>query len=176
MDTQLVVHEKSKQFGYNILQIVLSVVVIAMAAITLLVAYLMTMVPRLEPGSQFAALLAAWLTIGLTGGLIPKCDVPIHTIAEELLWENDKHEELRSLWRMNFLNFIPDIMGLLPGLLIFALANFIILFHWNTLISSVIIVAVNITLLIIAIVSVPAFCALAHSEVQAQLLRWNKDE
>jgi hypothetical protein len=173
MDSQLVIHEKSKQFGYNALQIVLSVVVVTIAAVTLLVAYLMTTVPQLEYGSQFAALFSAWLTIALSGGLIPKCDVPIHTIAEELLLEEDKHEEMRDLFRYNFLNFVPDIFGLLPGLLIFILANSIIGYHWSLwALTPAVVIGFNIALLLVAIASIPIFCSLAHSEVQAQQLRW----
>lgn len=160
---------KWRQFGYTIMQWILSVVVIIFAGICANRAYEMSTVPALRYGSQFVAEFSVLLVIGLAGGMIPKADYPIHTIGRELWHVRDWHENLRSLYRKKWLNVVPDIFGLLAGLFIFCFSNLTIWHKWNFLVPASLVILMNCVLLLVAVAMIPASCEEAKKEVDEQV-------
>jgi hypothetical protein len=165
---------KTHQLVYTIAQWVMAVIVIGVGAIALLVAGVFTLWSSAWQLTVCAAEFVVLLMVGLAGGLIPKGDYPIHTIGEELLQQGDWHEHLRSLYRKKWLNFLPDIFGLLPAFFLFCVANTMIYNAWRYDFPVWLVMFWNIVLLALAVGMIPLVSGMAHAEVQQQVLENDK--
>lgn len=160
---------KSLQFGYTIAQWIMAIAITTLGAISLLVAGVLSMWGGAWVHVVCAAEFTILLVVGLAGGLIPKGDYPIHMIGEELAQVDDWHENLRSLYRKPWLNFLPDMFGLLPALFLFAVANVLIYRYWRFDFSVELLMFGNCVLLGLSVAMIPLVCGMAHVEVKKQI-------
>lgn len=160
---------KVQQQIYTIAQWLMSIAIIFGAATSLFASGILSAWSNMWMLSVAAAEFAVMLVIGLLGGLLPKADVPIHTIGEELWQVGDWHENLRSLDRKKWLNVLPDIFGLSTGVFLFVVANLLIVQQWRSPFPVWIVVTVNCILLVLAAAMIPISCAAAHREVEQQV-------
>lgn len=160
---------KSQIHNFTIVQWLVSIVVVLASAVSLLVAGFIGVWSNVWWLSVIAAEFSVMLIIGLIGGPLNKADGSIHTLGEELYQAGDWHENLRSLYRKKWLNVVPDIFALLPGLFLFVCATILIVDKWRHWFPVTYIVIGNCALLLFAIIMMPITCSHARDEVKKQV-------
>lgn len=151
------------------MQWLISIALVLASAVSLLIAGIIGVWSNIWWMSVIAAEFSAMLIAGLIGGPLTKADVSIHTLSEELCQTGDWHENLRSLYRKKWLNVVPDLSALLPGLFLFVCANIFIVDKWRHWFPVTCIVIGNGVLLLFAIIMMPVMCDRARKEVRKQI-------
>ncbi len=165
---------KDHQLRHTHMQWILAVIVVCIMAAAVMLGAVFTLWPNAQLAAFTSAEFGVLIFAGLLGGLIPKADYPIHVLGEEMLQLGDYHEHLRSLHRKQWLNFLPDVVGLLPaGLFLAIIANVIISRVWMFSFSVDWIFLVNGILLVASAVMIPLVCAKGHEEVKEQVRKNN---